>query len=119
MQTVNIRIGSTVIECEAKLAVSAGYAAPYSNDETHTARGGQEIAYGTGQRLTPDQALAIALSEGHGGEMAVMRAIAIRTHGVSTREAQVQLEAANARNAAAQAELRAEQIRNAREKRDA
>lgn len=119
MDIINIRIGSTVIPCEVKLAQSAGYGAPYANDDTRTARGGDEHSYGSGVRLTPNQAVAIALSEGHSGELAVMRAIAIRLQGSETADARSAREAAVAHREAAEAELRAEQIRSARQKREA
>jgi len=114
MNKINIRIGSAVIECEQGLAISAGYSAPYANDDSQTARGGSEVSYGTGVKLTPDQSVAVALSEGHTGEMAVMRAIAVSRFGAETGESRSARVAAECRQAAAKDELRAEQIRSAR-----
>lgn len=117
VETVVIRVGSMTIDCEKALAASLGYGAPYANDETRTARGGGERSYGSGLRLSPDQALSVALSEGFSGEAAVMRAIAIRTEGAESNEARLRVEAAKLYRQAAEAELRAEQIRSARQKR--
>lgn len=119
LKKVVIRIGSRAFECEQGLALSLGYELPYANDETRTARGGSEKQYGGGKRLTPDQALAVAISEGLSGELAVMRAIAVRTSGMESADSRSALEAAKMHREAANDELRAAQIRSATQKRAA
>lgn len=116
IKIVRIRVGSTTIECEASLAYLAGFSAPYTDDPDNYAR--DEHRYCPGMSIGASTSLAIALSEGRTGEDAVLRAVALRTSGSPSGTAQAEERAAKLRASAAEAELRAEQIRSARQKRE-